>query len=94
MGATRKSRASAVDPDLWRLPPQLQAKLAPPSTSGCVNPLCGTLAPPPSASGQALAGMVRASVYGSAEPARIWCGGLCASYGLALAEVRVRQAPQ
>jgi hypothetical protein len=91
MGATRKSRASDVDPDLWRLPPPLQAKLAPPSKSGCTNPLCGTLAPAPAAKTQALAGMVRASVYGSDEPARIWCGGLCAQYGLALAEVRVRQ---
>ncbi|WP_333769606.1 hypothetical protein [Streptomyces sp. IBSBF 2435] len=91
MAAARKP--PAVDADLWRMPPGLQAKLALP-TSPCSIPLCGTVAPVPGARAQALTGMVRVSVYGSAEPARVWCGGLCAAYGLALAEVRVRQAPR
>lgn len=89
MAGTRKSKQ--VDPDLWRVPPVLQAKLTPPSTP-CSHPLCGTAAPAPGARDPQVVGMVRISVYGSAEPARVWCGGLCAAYGMALAEVRVRQA--
>jgi hypothetical protein len=90
MAVTRKSRTSAADPDQWRLAPGLQAKLTPPSAAACQNPLCGTLAAASRSGGARLTGMVRTGVYGSAEPDRIWCGGLCAAYGMALAEVRVR----
>jgi hypothetical protein len=35
-------------------------------------------------------GWVRAGVYGSTDPDRVWCSGLCATYGIALAELRVK----
>jgi hypothetical protein len=34
-------------------------------------------------------GWVRAGVYGSTEPDRVWCSGLCAAYGIALGELRI-----
>ncbi|MFE4330140.1 hypothetical protein ACFRQM_11940 [Streptomyces sp. NPDC056831] len=36
-------------------------------------------------------GWVRAGVYGSTDPDRVWCSGLCATYGIALAELRVER---
>ncbi|AEW94646.1 MULTISPECIES: hypothetical protein [Streptomycetaceae] len=33
-------------------------------------------------------GMRRVAVEGSREPARVYCAGWCAAYGLALAEIR------
>lgn len=91
MAVTRRSKALAVDTDQWRLPPRLQAKLTPPTSDGCSVPLCGTVADDQDARDPGLVGMVRIGVYGSAEPDRIWCGGLCAAYGMALAELRVRE---
>lgn len=91
MAVTRRSKALAVDADQWRIPPRLQAKLTP-STGSCSIPLCGTVADDQDERDPGLTGMVRVVVYGSAEPARIWCGGLCAAYGTAVAELRVRPA--
>lgn len=91
MAVTRKSKASSVQVDLWRVPPRLQAKLASP-TVGCSIALCGTVADDQTEPDPGLVGMVRVGVYGSAEPDRIWCGGLCATFGIALAELRVRPA--
>ncbi|MFE2021338.1 hypothetical protein ACFW9O_25150 [Streptomyces sp. NPDC059499] len=34
-------------------------------------------------------GWVRTSVYGSTDPERVWCSGLCAQRGILLAELRV-----
>lgn len=39
-----------------------------------------------------VAGWVRTLVGGSREPARDWCSGRCATYGIALGEVRSKTA--
>ncbi|WP_329615043.1 hypothetical protein OG244_19580 [Streptomyces brevispora] len=52
----------------------------------CTTPLCGTVAD--DTAEDDLPGWVRTGVYGSTDPDRIWCSGLCATYGIALAEVR------
>ncbi|MBK5994416.1 hypothetical protein JHN53_22765 [Streptomyces sp. MBT58] len=38
-------------------------------------------------------GWIRTQVTGSTDPARLWCSGLCAVYGLALAELRLDEGP-
>lgn len=38
------------------------------------------------------AGWVRASVYGSTDSARAYCSGYCATYGVALTELRMEGA--
>ncbi|MEU9199445.1 hypothetical protein [Streptomyces sp. NPDC048332] len=61
----------------------------PPVVPGtCTTPLCGDVA---DLTGEAdlQDGWVRAGVYGSSDPDRVWCSGLCATYGIALAELRV-----
>ncbi|MFG3140793.1 hypothetical protein ACGFZA_31880 [Streptomyces sp. NPDC048211] len=60
-----------------------------PVTPGtCTIPLCGDVAELTDED-TLQDGWVRAGVYGSPEPDRVWCSGLCATYGIALAEVRV-----
>lgn len=58
----------------------------------CTTPLCGTVAD--EIAEEDLPGWVRVGVYGSTDPDRVWCSGLCATYGIALAEVRATPAPQ
>ena len=60
-----------------------------PETSGkCKTPHCG--ARQSAVHETALQdGWVRASVYGSPDPERVWCSGLCAQRGITLAELRV-----
>ncbi|MFS0695858.1 hypothetical protein [Streptomyces nitrosporeus] len=59
----------------------------------CTTPLCGA-----AADGQdetALpAGWIRTGVYGSIDPDRVWCSGLCATWGIARAELRVPAVPR
>lgn len=55
----------------------------------CTTPKCGTKADSLDESDPALSGWTRAGVYGSREPDRVWCSGLCATYGIALAELRL-----
>ncbi|MFJ3282483.1 hypothetical protein [Streptomyces halstedii] len=54
----------------------------------CETPRCGAAA---DAQDEATVptGWVRAGVYKSTDPDRIWCSGLCATYGIALAQLRV-----
>lgn len=54
----------------------------------CRTPRCGAVADEV-AEGELRDGWVRSGVYGSTGPDRIWCSGLCATYGIALAELRV-----
>lgn len=56
----------------------------------CTIPLCGSVADEQAAA-DLQDGWVRAGVYGSTEPDRVWCSGLCAAYGVALAELRIRE---
>ncbi|MFG2671395.1 hypothetical protein [Streptomyces sp. NPDC048445] len=53
----------------------------------CTTPVCGDVADETDET-DLRDGWVRAGVYGSTEPDRVWCSGLCATYGIALAEVR------
>ncbi|MFJ9979654.1 hypothetical protein [Streptomyces cyaneofuscatus] len=55
----------------------------------CTTPRCGAKADSLDESDPGLAGWTRAGVYGSREPDRVWCSGLCAAYGIALAELRL-----
>lgn len=55
----------------------------------CTTPRCGDEADRLDESDPTLTGWVRAGVYGSTDPDRVWCSGLCATYGTALAELRV-----
>ncbi|MFD3923064.1 hypothetical protein [Streptomyces sp. NPDC058595] len=59
------------------------------SPGDCKFDRCGVGADTVDESDTALTGWVRAGVYGSAEPDRIWCSGLHAAYGVALAELRL-----
>lgn len=55
----------------------------------CTTPRCGAVAD--SVNGVDLpGGWVRAGVYGSTDPDRVWCSGLCSTRGIALAELRVK----
>ncbi|MEV5678551.1 hypothetical protein [Streptomyces sp. NPDC052179] len=55
----------------------------------CTTPRCGTKADTLDESDADLSGWTRAGVYGSRDPDRVWCSGLCATYGIALAELRL-----
>ncbi|MFF7012259.1 hypothetical protein ACFY9Y_22285 [Streptomyces fimicarius] len=55
----------------------------------CTTPRCGSEADSLNESAPDLTGWTRAGVYGSSDPDRVWCSGLCATYGIALAELRV-----
>lgn len=55
----------------------------------CEFKRCGVVADTVDEAAPTLTGWVRAGVYGSAEPDRIWCSGLHAAYGVALAELRL-----
>ncbi|MEU0522732.1 hypothetical protein [Streptomyces niveus] len=59
------------------------------SPAACPVERCGVVADTVDESDTKLNGWVRAGVYGSAEPDRIWCSGLHAAYGVALAELRL-----
>lgn len=50
----------------------------------CTNQFCGRRAQ----RGRSPAGMVCVQIAGSREPARWYCEGYCAQYGVALAELR------
>ncbi|MFJ2174379.1 hypothetical protein ACIOHE_15875 [Streptomyces sp. NPDC087851] len=67
--------------------PQPGRALAAPGS--CRTEKCGTVADSVDESAPWLRGWVRAGVYGSSEPDRVWCSGQCATYGIALAELRV-----
>jgi hypothetical protein len=54
---------------------------------GCPEPDCGQEAGPDAA--PAPRGWVRVVVSGSSEPARSYCSGSCAAFGVALAELRM-----
>lgn len=54
----------------------------------CLTPQCGAIADRLDET-DLQDGWVRAGVYGSTDPDRVWCSGLCATYGIALAELRV-----
>ncbi|MEU8704169.1 hypothetical protein [Streptomyces sp. NPDC048565] len=58
----------------------------------CARPRCGAVADTLDEA-DLPAGWVRAGVYGSTDPDRVWCSGLCATYGVALAELRVERRP-
>lgn len=55
----------------------------------CTTEGCGSIADTLDESAPTLLGWTRAGVYGSAEPDRAWCSGACATYGIALAELRM-----
>ncbi|MFI2358186.1 hypothetical protein OG582_11775 [Streptomyces anulatus] len=55
----------------------------------CTTPRCGAKADTLDEDDPALSGWTRVGVYGSREPDRVWCSGLCAVYGVALAELRL-----
>ncbi|MCX4676746.1 hypothetical protein OG413_15785 [Streptomyces sp. NBC_01433] len=55
----------------------------------CATPRCGAKADSLDESSAGLSGWTRAGVYGSREPDRVWCSGLCATFGIALAELRL-----
>ena len=57
---------------------------------GCPEPDCGQEAGPDTA--PAPRGWVRVVVFGSSEPARSYCSGSCAAFGVALAELRMVSA--
>ncbi|MFJ2209367.1 hypothetical protein [Streptomyces microflavus] len=62
----------------------------------CQEPGCGTAYDTPADKilGRAdTSGWIRTQVTGSTDPARLWCSGLCAVYGLALAELRLDEGP-
>lgn len=59
------------------------------SPGECPFERCGIVADTADESDPTLTGWVRAGVYGSAEPDRIWCSGLHAAYGVALSELRL-----
>ncbi|MEV3995775.1 hypothetical protein AB0K62_08795 [Streptomyces halstedii] len=59
----------------------------------CETPRCGAAADAQDET-TVPTGWVRTGVYGSTDPDRIWCSGLCATYGVALAEVRAVPAQQ
>lgn len=59
------------------------------ATAKCTTPKCGVKADSLNESDPGLFGWTRAGVYGSSEPDRVWCSGLCAAYGIALAELRL-----
>lgn len=54
----------------------------------CITPRCGAEADRLDEAALP-AGWVRTGVYGSTDPDRVWCSGLCSTYGVALAELRV-----
>ncbi|MFE7752169.1 hypothetical protein [Streptomyces sp. NPDC057428] len=65
--------------------------LHPEIPGACTTPRCGAVAD--DVDERTLQdGWVRAGVCGSTDPDRVWCSGLCATYGVALAELRVRTA--
>ncbi|MFS0694337.1 hypothetical protein [Streptomyces nitrosporeus] len=82
--ATKRARAQGQG-DLPRL------GLHPEIPGACTTPRCGD-----AADGQdetALpAGWIRVGVQGSTDPDRVWCSGLCATWGIARAELRVPAA--
>lgn len=58
----------------------------------CSTDGCGAVADEQDESDPRFTGWTRAGVYGSAEPDRMWCSGQCATYGIALAELRMQSA--
>jgi hypothetical protein len=68
-------------------PPRPPLPVDPPGT--CTTPRCGVVADDEDDSGPSWHGWVRAGVYGSREPDRLWCSGQCAAYGIALAQLRM-----
>ncbi|MFJ8863650.1 hypothetical protein ACIRD8_35185 [Streptomyces sp. NPDC102451] len=64
--------------------------LHPEIPGACTTPQCGAEADALDETGLQ-AGWVRVGVYGSTDPDRAWCSGLCATYGVALAELRVER---
>ncbi|MGQ4486858.1 hypothetical protein ACN6LM_003873 [Streptomyces sp. SAS_281] len=67
--------------------------LHPVAPGTCTTPLCGTVADE-FLEDAVPTGWARTGVFGSSDPDRVWCSGLCATYGIALAEVRAIPAPQ
>lgn len=65
-----------------------RAGLHPEIPGTCRTPRCGAVADNVNEA-DLQDGWVRAGVYGSTDPDRVWCSGLCATYGVALAELRV-----
>ncbi len=57
----------------------------------CQETGCGTPSSEAAGSGVDTAGWVRTQVIGSTDPVRLWCSGLCAVFGLALAELRLEE---
>ncbi|MER6598934.1 hypothetical protein [Streptomyces parvus] len=57
----------------------------------CQETGCGTPSAEAAAAGLDTAGWIRTQVLGSTDPACLWCSGLCAVYGLALAELRLEE---
>ncbi|MEV6450956.1 hypothetical protein AB0M75_06575 [Streptomyces anulatus] len=55
----------------------------------CTTPRCGSAADTLDKADPALSGWTRAGVYGSTDPDRVWCSGQCATFGVALAELRL-----
>ncbi|MFD5041997.1 hypothetical protein ACFWNI_33645 [Streptomyces sp. NPDC058377] len=78
---TRASRAQGTG-ELPRL------GLHPEVPGACTTPRCGAVADT-LLEADLPTGWVRAGVCGSTDPDRVWCSGLCATYGVALAELRV-----
>lgn len=81
---TRQPRKRPTDL-LENLPPLGRHPVLP---GTCTTPLCGNVADRTDEA-ELQDGWVRAGVYGSTDPDRVWCSGLCATYGIALAELRV-----
>ncbi|THA78385.1 hypothetical protein E6R60_05730 [Streptomyces sp. A0642] len=81
---TRSPRKKPLDV-LENLP---RLGLHPVAPGTCTTPICGDVADLTDEA-DLQDGWVRAGVYGSADPDRVWCSGLCATYGIALAELRV-----
>ncbi|MFD7860945.1 hypothetical protein [Streptomyces sp. NPDC059783] len=83
---TRSTRKKKEPANVLENLPRLGLHPVAPGT--CTTPLCGTVADE-TAESELTPGWVRVGVYGSADPDRIWCSGLCATYGVALAELRI-----
>lgn len=73
------------------------AELPPPSRSQaalvekCTTDLCGRDADDLDETDPYLKGWIRAGVYGSVEPDRLWCSWRCMAIGVAYAQLRMKR---
>lgn len=89
----RKPKAATPAQQQWNMAadglPKLGRVIDVPGS--CATEHCGRVADELDESDPTFEGWTRAGVYGSSEPDRVYCSGLCATYGIALAELRVER---